>query len=138
MYTFAPIFRLLSRLGFPTSVPPYEENYWTPFPVNTSTYLKNLHSDFGPSGILFCPFILGAAVASLILQTRRRPRLLGLVLLANIYVLIIFSFSYNFMLSGDWYIASLASVLAAIAVEWGRAPGSLRHLSHVAKLSPNA
>ena len=137
MYTFAPVLRLLSKFGFPTGVPPYEEDYWTPVPMNTSTYLKNLYSDFGPAGILVFPFILGAAATLLILRVKTKPRLLDLVLLANIYVLIVFSFSYNFMLSGDWYIAALASVLAAIAVEYRSVVGRARHAPHLARLKPN-
>jgi oligosaccharide repeat unit polymerase len=117
MYTFGPIFRLLSRLGFPTRVAPYEEDYWTPFPVNTSTYLKNLHSDFGPIGIFIFPLIIGAAAAYLTRRTRIRPKLVDIVILSNIYVLVVFSFSYNFTVSGDWWIAACASTVAAIVIE---------------------
>ncbi len=135
MYTFGPIFRFLSKLGFPTSIPPYEEDYWTPFPVNTSTYLKNVHSDFGPAGILIFPFILGAAATALNLRTRTKPRLLHLVLLANLYVLVIFSFSYNFMLSGDWYIGTVASVVAALVIEQAGALSQNRQIPQVVRLS---
>jgi len=38
------------EIRVPTGVPPYEEDYWTPVPMNTGTYLKNVDSDFGPRG----------------------------------------------------------------------------------------
>lgn len=117
MYTFAPIFRLLSRVGFPTAVPHYEEDYWTPFPMNGSTYLKNLHSDFGPAGIVIFPILLGAVTTALILRIRARPRLLDLVILTNLYVIVVFSFGMDFMLSGDWWIAIGTSILAAFIVD---------------------
>lgn len=117
MYTFAPIFRFLSRLGFQKSVPPYEENYYTPVPVNTSTYLKNVHSDFGFAGILIFPYLLGAVTTLLIVRTSTRPRVTELVTLSNLYVLAVFAFSFNFMLLGDWYIGLAASILAAFAVD---------------------
>jgi oligosaccharide repeat unit polymerase len=116
MYTFAPIFRLLSKFGMPTSVPSYEEDYWTPFPMNGSTYLKNLHSDFGPLGIIVFPFLLGVITTFLTQRIRAGPRLLDIVVLTNIYVILVFSFGMNFMLSGDWYICMVVSVVTALIV----------------------
>jgi oligosaccharide repeat unit polymerase len=129
MYTFAPVFRLFSKLGFPTGVPPYEEDYWTPIPMNTGTYLKNVHSDFGPAGILIFPFSLGAVSAFLVSRIRSRCQLLDVVVLSNICVIIVFSFAFNFMLLGEWYIAAVASVLTAMVVGWKRR-GNARRLAH--------
>jgi oligosaccharide repeat unit polymerase len=114
MYTFAPIFRFLSRLGFPCAVPAHEENYYTPVPMNTSTYLKNVYSDFGPAGIATFPFVLGACLALLI---TRASGTLGLALLANLFVLAVFAFAFNFMLLGDWYIGLGGSVLGALIAD---------------------
>ena len=110
MYTFAPVFRFLSRLGFPCAVPAHEENYYTPVPMNTSTYLKNVYSDFGPAGIVFFPAVLGACLALLI---TRASGTVGLVLLANLFVLAVFAFAFNFMLLGDWYIGLAGGVFGA-------------------------
>lgn len=112
MYTFAPLFRFLARLGFPTTVANYEENYWTPVPMNTATYLKNIYSDFGPAGILLFPLFLGGALTFLIFRSRVNPGLATLALLSNFYVLIVFSFAFNFMLLGDWYIGVFVAIFA--------------------------
>jgi oligosaccharide repeat unit polymerase len=117
MYTFAPAFRLISRLGFLCSVPAHEENYYTPVPMNTGTYLKNVHSDFGAAGILVFPYLLGASVTLLLIRVSSVPRLLGLTLLANLFVLVVFTFAFNFMLLGDWYIGLVVSALGAIVVD---------------------
>jgi oligosaccharide repeat unit polymerase len=119
MYTFAPIFRFLSHMGFRTSVPPYEENYYTPVPINTGTYLKNIDSDFGISGIVLFPFFLGAVVTRLILRAGERPGLAGLVLLSNVFVLVVFAFAFDFMALGDWYMSMISSVAAALIVSHG-------------------
>ncbi len=116
MYTFAPIFRLLSKVGFPTGVPAYEEDYWTPIPMNTGTYLKNVYSDFGPAGIVVFPFLLGVASALLVSRIRSKRQLLDVVVLSNVYVIIVFSFAFNFMLLGEWFIAAVASTLTAMAI----------------------
>ncbi len=112
-YTFAPVLRLLSRLGFRTTVPPYEENYYTPVPMNTSTYLKNIHSDFGVSGIVIFPLILGLAAALLIVQSQQSPSIIGIILLANLFVIIVFAFAFDFMLLGDWYISTAVGLASA-------------------------
>jgi oligosaccharide repeat unit polymerase len=116
MYTFAPIFRFLSRLGFPCAVAAHEENYYTPVPMNTSTYLKNVYSDFGPVGVVIFPSLLGACLALLI---NRASGTLGLALLANLFVLAVFAFAFNFMLLGDWYIGLGGSVFGAVIADVG-------------------
>lgn len=117
MYTAAPVWRFLSHLGFRTEVAPYEENYYTPVPMNTGTYLKNVHSDFGFAGILLFPYLLGWATTFFIIRASVTPTLLGLVVLSNVFVLVVFSFAFNFMLLGDWYIALVVDVVAAFVVD---------------------
>jgi oligosaccharide repeat unit polymerase len=109
-YTFAPLFRLAASIGFQTSVPPYEENYYTPVPMNTSTYLKNAYSDFGLPGIFLFPFVLGFAVTGL-LRFKDNPTCL--VIAAHFVAVVAFSIFYNIMLSGDWYLSLFTSVLAS-------------------------
>lgn len=134
MYTVAPVFRFLARLGFPTGVPPYEENYYTPVPMNTGTYLKNVHSDFGFAGIVLFPFFLAAAVTFLIVRASVAPRLVGLVVLSNIFVLVVFAFAFNFMVLGDWYASMIVSTAAAFVVEH-RSVGTERRTMSAQELS---
>lgn len=114
MYTFAPVWRFLSHLGFRTGVAPYEESYYTPVPMNTGTYLKNVHSDFGFAGILIFPYLLGAAVTLLIMRASATPKLVGLVVLSHVFVLVVFTFAFDFMVLGDWYISAVVSVAGAL------------------------
>lgn len=132
MYTFAPVFRGASKLGFATEVPAYEENYWTPVPMNTSTYLKNVYSDFGPMGICLFPLMLGALTMYLVQTISAEPRMLAIVILANVYVLVVFSFAFDFMLLGDWYIGIMAGVIAALIV--GKTAKSTAEAQHVGKV----
>lgn len=115
MYTFAPILRGLSHLGLDTQVPFYEENYYTPTDINVLTYLKNLHSDFGPLGVLLFPYLLGGVMTWLKLKLDEGYRPLYTVLLAHGYLIICFSSLYNTMFLGIWY-SSL--ILGAAACWW--------------------
>ena len=103
MYTFAPIFRFLSRLGLNTDVPPWEESYYTPREINVMTYLKNVHSDFGAIGVLLFPYFLGAGLTWLKLSLEERFEPSRVVLLSQGYLIIMFSFAYNTMFLGVWY-----------------------------------
>jgi len=85
--------------------------------MNTATYLKNVHSDFGASGIFLFPFLMGAVAALLALQARETFSLTPVVLLAHLYVVIVFSFVTNFMQLGYWFISALASTCAAVMIE---------------------
>lgn len=103
MYTFAPLLRVASRLGAATDVPFYEENYFTPYDINVMTWLKNIHSDFGGFGILMFPYLLGALMTWLKLKIDENFRPAYLIILADLYLIIFFSFAYNSMFLGVWY-----------------------------------
>ncbi|MGC2194105.1 MAG: O-antigen polymerase, partial [Terriglobales bacterium] len=112
MYTFAPLLRFAARLGADTSVPPYEESYFTPRDINIMTYLKNIHSDFGGTGVLLFPYMLGAVMTWLRLRLDEKFDPVYVVLLAHAYVVIMFSFAYNPMSQGVWYISLILGVAA--------------------------
>src|SRR5216684_5785255 len=116
-YTFAPVLRAISKLGFPTYVERLEEHYYTPVDTNISTYLKNLNSDFGFPGVLFFPYFLGMATTVLASRIETGFRLPALVLLSNLYVIVVFSFAFDLMLLGDWYVSVLAGTFVAFLVE---------------------
>jgi oligosaccharide repeat unit polymerase len=116
-YTFKPILRMLARWGFPFHIEYLEENYDTPVPMNTATYLKNVHSDFGFAGIVLFPYALGALATFLALRLGRKPTLVDLMLLSNLLLLILASPAVNLMVLGDWYISLVVSCTAGLLVQ---------------------
>jgi len=118
-FALMPIFRFAVRLGLLRNEARFEEDYYTPVPTNTATYLKNLDSDFGFSGIVFFPLLLGAVMTALVLRTETNFRLLDLLVLSNAYLIVVFSFVVNFMAQGAWYISMVVSVVVAITLERG-------------------
>jgi oligosaccharide repeat unit polymerase len=108
-YTFAPAFRLLARFGWDTYVPYYTPFYSTPVPINTCTYLREIHSDFGNLGVFAVPFCLGALVT--LLEARRSSVAVQMVL-AHLYVVILFSFTLLIVITGYWYFSLLVSTIA--------------------------
>jgi oligosaccharide repeat unit polymerase len=116
-YTFKPILRMLARWGFQFHIEYLEEDYDTPVPVNTATYLKNVHSDFGFAGIWLFPYALGALTTFLAFRLGRKPRLFDLMLLSNLYVLILASPAANLMVLGDWYISLFVSCMTGLLIQ---------------------
>ena len=116
-YTFKPILRMLDRWGFQLNIEYLEESYDTPVPMNTATYLKNVHSDFGFAGILLFPCALGALTTFLTFRLGRTPTLFDLMLLSNLFLLILASPAVNLMVLGDWYISLVVSCLTGLFIK---------------------
>ena len=115
-FTFAPVLRALSRLGFHVPDVRLEEDYYTPISTNTCTWVKNIHSDFGLVGLFIFPFLMGSIITVLALRIERQPRLVDIVLLAHAYPIIVFSFVVNLMAQGDWYVSIVGVAIAAAFV----------------------
>ena len=115
--TFAPFLRILSRTGLFTERPRFEENYDTPVPTNTSTYLKNLDSDFGFIGVVLFPYVLGFVMTFLMCEISQTLKVTYIVILANLYLIIVGSFAVNLMVLGDWYISLIAGVIAGAVID---------------------
>jgi len=115
-YTFAPFYRVLSKLGLPTEVAQigqFSEWYYVPEPINVTTYLKEVYSDFGGIGIAVFPLVLGAFLSSLHLTLENQWTMTKIVLLSHFHLVILWSFFYNIMLTGTWALSLLVSVVVA-------------------------
>ncbi len=112
--TFAPMWRLLSKIGFDTDVSQYQRFYKTPVESNTGTYLRGIHEDFGFLGVLLYPYILGLVSTYLWFRVKRSGRYIDLALLAHIYVVVAMSFFVGATSLGYW----LASLLGAVGISF--------------------
>jgi len=112
-YTFASVYRLFSKLGFGNYVPFHQEFFSTPEPINTCTYLREVHSDFGVIGVFVFPFLLGGLAGWLSIS---KSSLARVVLLAHIYVIVLFSFTYLVVITGQFFQSLVVSVIAAIFI----------------------
>src|SRR5437588_663736 len=89
-YTFASLYRFFSKLGLATYVPFHQQFYSVPEAINTGTYLREVHSDFGTVGVFFFPFLLGMVAQWL---SAFRKNLVRIMFLAHLYVVVLFSVS---------------------------------------------
>jgi oligosaccharide repeat unit polymerase len=120
-YTFTGLFGLLNRAGLPVPVAPHAFDYYsteifgTQFSTNTGTAYLDFYLDFGFTGIIFMPFIIGfcAAVA---LRKFTAGSVAALPLLVILLVSIAWSFFVNALL-GDFRYLYMA-VIASVSLPW--------------------
>lgn len=115
--TFAPLFRILARLGLADSAPHFTRFYNIPIQSNTGTYLRELHADFGVGGILVVPYALGFFCTILWFQSRRQTRAASIAWLAHLYVIVAFSYLYQVTRVGEWSVSLMASLFASYFID---------------------
>jgi len=92
-YTLAPLYRIFVRFGLADPVPPYPKFYNIPIPVNTGTYLLEIHAEYGIVGVLMIPYLLGLVSTMMWLKIRKQGGIMSIVLLSHIYVVIAVAFA---------------------------------------------
>jgi oligosaccharide repeat unit polymerase len=118
-YSFASIYRFASKLGFDTYVPYYQSYYDTPIPVNTGSYLREVYADFGGVGVFLFPFALGLVIS--LLETGPKG-IVAAVCLPFLYILVLMSFTLDFVGGGGWYFPLPLALLTTYCSR-GRARG---------------
>lgn len=111
--TFAPVYRVLSSLGFDTRIPEYTRFYGTPPASNTGTWLREFHADFGPAGVFLLPFLFGFLCTHFWRALGRSASLTSLVVLSHLFVVVIGSVAINSTRLGYWLLSLLCSLLFA-------------------------
>jgi oligosaccharide repeat unit polymerase len=109
--TFAPICRLLTKLGFRTYVPQYTPFYYVPQDGNQGTFLAYVHADFGPAGIVLVPALLSAILTFFALRNSRQFRMFRSMLYVNLLVVITYSFSGYYLSLSSWFTSFVVSGL---------------------------
>ena len=115
--TFMPIYRVLNKLDLVEKPQFYQTGYYIPMWTNTGTYLRELHADFGVTGILLVPFLLGLFITFLWFKFFETTRLNYLVILVYFYIIIFFSFVVFEPRQGYWIISLVLILLFIPALE---------------------
>ncbi len=89
--TFQPVYNFLAKFDIVKHPGFYAKGYNIPMWSNTSTYLRELHEDFGVSGIFLVPFLLGLFCSILWQRVIAKNSILLLLTLSYLYVLLIYS-----------------------------------------------
>jgi oligosaccharide repeat unit polymerase len=90
--SFLVIYSVLSKFGMMKRPSDYQQGYYIPMWTNTGTYLREIDADFGSSGIFIIPFLLGFGVTFYWFKFFSEKRFVHLILLANFFIIIEFSY----------------------------------------------
>lgn len=90
--TFITFYNFLSKFDVVQRPEVFQKGYFIPYWSNTATYLRDLHSDFGISGPLIIPYILGLLGTFFWFRLFESNRMINYVILVYIYLTIGTSF----------------------------------------------
>ncbi|MFZ1518091.1 MAG: O-antigen polymerase [Ignavibacteriaceae bacterium] len=90
--TFLTLYVFISKLGIIKRPNEFQRGYNIPMWTNTGTYLRELHADFGISGILLGPYLLGVIITWLWFLFYEKHSMIVFVLLVYLNIIIGFSF----------------------------------------------
>jgi oligosaccharide repeat unit polymerase len=90
--TFLTLYNLMSKLKVIEKQSEYQKGYFIPMWTNTGTFLRELHADFGVTGVLLGPFLLGLLITWLWFKFYEKKSLIVFAFLVNLNIIIGFSF----------------------------------------------
>jgi oligosaccharide repeat unit polymerase len=91
-YTFFSVYSVLSNFGFVKKIDYESKGYFIPYWSNTGTFLRNIHSDFGYTGIALIPYLLGLFSTFLWFKFYEDKKLIYFIFLVHLYLIISMSF----------------------------------------------
>ncbi len=108
--TFFPIYRFIGKFDLVEKPDFRSKGYYTPFWSNTSTYLGNLHKDFGYTGVLLFPFFLGLFITHCWYKLFLNGNIYYIITLTFLFIIIGMSF-FALQLTVIWWVGLIFSFI---------------------------
>ena len=109
--TFRGVYYLLSKLKIVEEPEFFQKGYFIPMWSNTGTYLREIHADFGISGVIIVPFLLGLLCSWLWFKFIQQKSLFSLVILVYLYIVLAFSFLVVVTRLNQWFLSQALILL---------------------------
>jgi len=109
--TFLPGYFILAKLGVLKRPSEFQKGYFIPLWTNTGTYIRELHADFGITGVYLVPYLIGLLVSWLWFKFYEKKNLFILVFLVYLYLIIGFSFLVMVTRVIYWFISIVVILL---------------------------
>lgn len=109
--TFRGIYYLLSKLKLVDEPSFFQKGYFIPYWSNTGTWIRELHADFGFTGVIILPFIIGLLSTWLWFKFLEEKKIYLLVFLVYLYLVISFSFLMMVTRLNQWFLSQLLILL---------------------------
>ncbi len=102
--TFYPFYNFIKRFKVIEKLEAYPHGYFIPMWSNSSTFIRELHADFGFGGVIIFPFLIGFASSYYWFNFFTRGKISSLILLTFIEIIIVFSVFNIATRHVRWYI----------------------------------
>lgn len=90
--SFRFVYNVLNKIGITDEAEMYQRGYYIPVWINTGTFLRELHADFGVGGTLLFIFLLGIAISFLWVNFFNSGNFYYLIILVHLFLIIAMSF----------------------------------------------
>jgi len=127
-YSLAPLWRVVSKFGFDTYVGFYQSwFYYTPVSANTGTYLRELHADYGPGGIIVVPYILGILCSFYWYRVHEKNMLTDITVLSLLYSVVAMSWFVMITQLGGWVLSLVIGIFVSRRVDRNEGNRDIQH-----------
>lgn len=109
--TFLIFYDFLSKLKIIKRPSDFQKGYFIPMWTNTGTYIREIHADFGATGVFVVPFIIGLLITWLWFKFYEEKNMIVFAFLVYLYLIIGFSFLVMVTRLTQWYISLFLIVL---------------------------
>lgn len=109
--TFLPVYDFLAKLGAVERPHDFQKGYYIPMWTNTGTYIRELHADFGITGVLTGSYLIGLILTWLWFNFYLRRNLIGFAFLVFLNLIIGFSFLVMVTRLLYWFISLILIIL---------------------------
>lgn len=115
--TFRFVYNIFDKFGFTENAEMYQRGYYIPVWINTGTFLRELHADFGISGTLLFLFLLGIIISGVWVSFYKSGNITYLVFLVHLGLIISLSFLMMITRLTTWSISLLTILLVLSMTE---------------------
>lgn len=109
--TFLPFYLLLAKFGIVERPNDFQKGYYIPMWINTGTYIRELHADFGVVGVFVGPYLIGLIITWLWFRFYEKKSLIVFAFLVFLNLIIGFSFLVMVTRLLYWFISLFVIVL---------------------------
>jgi oligosaccharide repeat unit polymerase len=115
--TLLPAYNFLDRFDILERPSAYQRGYFIPMWVNTGTYIRELHADFGTLGAILGPYLLGLLLTFFWFKFYQNHRMIYFVLMVYLNIIVGFSFLVMITRTSYWIISMTLIIISILILE---------------------
>jgi oligosaccharide repeat unit polymerase len=119
--TLEPVYNFLAKFHLTEKVPFHQKGYYIPMWTNSSTYLREMHADFGYLGLFLGPYFLSFLTSIFWIKFFRTGNVYDFIILTTLFAVITLSFFSLIIRSPDNYFAILILCIVLPYIKWSAA-----------------